>query len=184
MQHTRIQRSSIQNVLCLYFAFWLSLGLCLGQRLQLLDTAKSYVGITELTGRNDGVEVERFLASVGFDKGFAWCGAFTSYCYSINNIPNPNSAWSPNWGLKQHTVWQKGHPIRAGMVRVRPGDAFTIYYSSKQRIGHVGLIYYSTPDYLFTIEGNTNAEGSREGNGVWIRKRRWDQIYRITSYIR
>lgn len=162
----------------------LSAGVCVGQRLQLIDTAQSYVGVKELTGNNDGPEVEKFLANVGFGPGFAWCGAFTSYVYDVNLLPNPHSAWSPNWGLTKDVIWQTGQPIRVGMVRVRPGDAFTIYYQSKKRIGHVGLVYYTTPEYIYTIEGNTNAEGSREGNGVWIRKRRWDQVYRITSYIK
>ena len=166
--------------------YWCLLGpsVCIGQRLNLLDTAKSYVGIMEATGRNDGPEVERFLSLVGFDAGVPWCAAFTSYIYWSNGLENPMSAWSPTWGLRKDVIWQAGQPIRAAMVKVRPGDAFTIYYSSKQRIGHVGLVYYATPEYLYTIEGNTNAEGSREGNGVWVRKRKWSQIYRITTYIR
>lgn len=183
MQNTRIQRFSKVLLLWVYLTLWFGSSICLGQRLHLLDTAKSYVGIMEATGRNDGPEVEKFLSVVGFDAGVPWCAAFTSYVYWSNDLENPMSAWSPNWGLRKDVVWQAGQPIRAAMVRVRPGDAFTIYYSSKQRIGHVGLVYYTTPDYLYTIEGNTNAQGSREGNGVWVRKRRWSQIYRITNYI-
>jgi len=103
--------------------------------------------------------------------------------YDVNHIPNPQSAWSPKWGRAEDAVWQQGLPVRAAIIIARPGDAFTIYYQSKKRVGHVGLVYYTTPQYLFTIEGNTNAQGAREGNGVWIRKRRWSQIYRITNYI-
>jgi hypothetical protein len=183
MQNTRIQNKGLKHVLCLLACLWLSLSVCVSQRVCLLDTALSYVGVRELTGNNDGPEVEKFLASVGFSKGFPWCAGFTTYVYESCGVKNPKSAWSPNWALDKDMIWNHTMSPRIAMTRAKPADAFTIYYESLGRVGHVGLIYYTTPTHLYTIEGNTNADGSREGNGCFIKKRPWRSIYRITSYV-
>lgn len=124
------------------------------------------------------------LTLTGVPCGLYYCAAYNAYCYTVNEVPNPKSAWSPNWGLDKHTIWQKGQPIRAALVKLRSPDVFTIYYQSKGRIAHTGMIYYATLDYVITLEGNTGEAGSRNGDGFYIKKRRWDQIYRITSYIK
>src|SRR5690606_41517911 len=36
---------------------------------------------------------------------------------------------------------------------------------------HVGRVYQYDADYIWTVEGNTNNNGSAEGNGVYLRKR-------------
>jgi hypothetical protein len=165
----------------------LNISVLLGQetdkRICVVEKAKSYVGVRELTGKNDGVEVEYFLNSVGLGKGYAWCVAFLASVYTDCNVPNPKSAWSPNWGLDKDVIWRQGQSINAAMSVARMGDVFTMYFNSKGRIAHGAMIYYMTPVKVITIEGNTNDAGSRDGDGVYIKTRRWDQIYRITSYL-
>ena len=39
------------------------------------------------------------------------------------------------------------------------------------RVAHVGLVEKSEGDWLVTIEGNTNGGGSRDGDGVYRRRR-------------
>jgi hypothetical protein len=52
------------------------------------------------------------------------------------------------------------------------GDLFVLYYQRKGRYGHVGLVASLLPNNQFlSIEGNTNAGGSREGYGVFKRER-------------
>lgn len=43
--------------------------------------ASTQVGVKELTGKNDGVEVESYLKSVGLGKGYAWCMAFVYWVF-------------------------------------------------------------------------------------------------------
>lgn len=181
-----MERISIQILRTLLLVGWFGLSICIGQdqRSCVIETAESYIGVRELTGHNDGEEVENFLEYVGFGPGAPWCAAYVSYIYGHCNIEDaPKTAWSPSFGLDKDAVYFYGQGYDIARVKAKPGDAFTIYYSSKKRIGHVGIYLYSTPSRVYTIEGNTNKAGSREGDGVYRKVRSWNQIYRITNYI-
>lgn len=174
------------KVLCLVLCWCLfGAGICLGQgkRDCVVEKAQSYVGVREATGRNDGEQVEKFLALTGFGPGYAWCAAYMSYIYHECKVDSPVTAWSPSFGLAKDAVWKQGEGYQRAQLSAKPGDAFTIYYSSKGRIGHVGMYLYSTINRVYTIEGNTNQAGSREGDGVYHKARHWNQVYRITNYI-
>lgn len=148
----------------------------------LISKSFEYVGIREETGKNDGPEVERFLEFVGFGKGYAWCAALMSVMYDECKVPAPKSAWSPDWANAGEVLWQQGDlPSKARML-VKPGDHFTIYYSSKGRVGHVGMAVKANLS-LSTFEGNTNDGGSREGDGTYFRVRPYSMIYRINRLI-
>jgi hypothetical protein len=149
----------------------------------LIQKSFDYVGIREATGNNDGPEIERFLAFVGFDKGFAWCAAIMSTMFHECGVYNaPISAWSPDWSIAGDVIWQQGDlPSKARML-VRPGDHFTIYYKSKSRVGHVGMVVAARRS-LNTFEGNTNEAGSSDGEGTYFRVRPLSMIYRINKLI-
>lgn len=153
-------------------------------RSELTQLLHAQLYVREATNNNDGIEVEKYLASVGLGKGYAWCAAFTSWNLNYLQVPNPMSAWSPDWAKAQDRIWS------ASMVKQNkvtqspsPGDCFTIYYSSKQRVGHVGFIVSDDGTYFTTIEGNTNIDGSRLGIGVFKLKRQKSKVYAVTNYI-
>ena len=155
-------------------------------RKKITDTLHAQLHVREATGRNDGADVEKYLAFVGRNKGDAWCAAFASWnlnAVGISSPPNPKSGWSPNFATSKYTTWSndlvKKH--RAGIVQ--SGDCFTLYYSSIGRVGHVGFVISETADYFITIEGNTGTTGSREGSGVHKYKRHKSKVFRITNYI-
>lgn len=137
--------------------------------------------VREKTGRNDGPEVEYFLETVGRKKGDAWCAAFASTVYHENGIPNPMSGWSPAWFTK-NIVYKRATPGIKGFVS-RPGQTFGLYYPEKKRVAHVGIIESETRMHYNTIEGNTNAAGSNEGDGVYKKIRKKENIYIISDYI-
>jgi hypothetical protein len=58
-----------------------------------------------------------------------------------------------------------------------------IYYESKRRVAHVGLITGETRGHYETIEGNTNSAGSNEGDGVYRKIRKKETIYIISDYV-
>lgn len=142
-----------------------------------IDTAASYIGTKEATGRNDGKRVERFLAYSGLPPGHPWCAAFAGYCLHAGGIKNaPKSPWCPAWFAKS-APGDEINPLES-----TKGDAFGIYYQKLNRIAHIGLIEAREGNVLVTIEGNTNAGGSRSGDGVYRRRRPVRTIHAARRY--
>lgn len=131
-----------------------------GNRQKLKDTYSSQLGVTELTGNNDGVEVEKYLASVGLGKGYAWCAAFVTYCFREAGYQVPSLPMAAQWLIKSK---------RVAADELIPTDLFGVYYGRTVR--HVGFVDRIRGNKLFTVEGNTNNNGSREGIGVFRRIR-------------
>ncbi len=150
-----------------------------GGRDELVKTYRKHIGVRELTGNNDGKEVEMFLRSTGLGKGYAWCAAFVTYCHIENDIAIPEKApaWSPAWFPKHRLINHE---------KALPGDVFGIYYANMKRIGHVGFIdqaWNNDSSNIITVEGNTNGDGSREGDGVYRKRRSKKQIKSISRWI-
>jgi len=144
----------------------------------LIETYRRHIGVRELTGNNDGEAVESFLKASGLGKGFAWCAAFATYCHLENELPYPAkaSAWSPSWFVKDRLIEHS---------KAKAGDVFGIYYTKLKRIGHVGFIdedWGSDSDKILTVEGNTNGDGSREGDGVYRKRRSKKQIKQVSRW--
>ena len=146
----------------------------------LIRYAESYTWVREIKP-NRSPEIDSMNVAVKAPLGSSWCASYASWVYNHFNIINPNSAWSPNFGLKKDCIWQYK---QLNTVKLKPGDAVTFYYSNLGRIGHVGIITQVYDDYVITIEGNTNGAGSREGSGVFKKKRDLNKIYRVTRYIK
>lgn len=140
-------------------------------RTRLVHTAKTQIGVREDTGRNDGRVVDSYLASTGLAGSRApWCAAFivwvgdTAFGSTLFN-PYPRSAWSPSFLVKP--TWdrqRRGKPLK-------PADVIGIWFNSMGRVAHVGLVERNDGDWIVTIEGNTNGGGSRDGDGVYRRRR-------------
>ncbi len=154
-------------------------------RSRLSDTLHAQLHVRELTGNNDGAEVERYLAFVGFKKGASWCAAFCSYnlwAVGVSCPPAPRTAWAPVFATR-YVVWsqalRKTHKAREPQT----GDCFTLFYPTVGRVGHVGFVVGQTDKYFITIEGNTGLSGSRDGSGVHKLKRDKDKVYAVANYI-
>lgn len=164
---------------------WLALQPCAAQQSDLNRAAvvKSYssqIGIRELTGNNDGKSVEMYLHYVGLPKGNPWCAAFV--CWNLNQakVKNPRSGYCPDLFSSKQLVWKRDGKL-AG--RPQPGDVFGIWFPEKKRIAHVGFIDRWTDKIAYTVEGNTNQAGSREGDGVYRKIRLTRQLYAVTRFI-
>lgn len=147
-------------------------------REELTELALSQVGVRELTGNNDGKQVERYLRSVGLKKGQPWCAAFMAWLHNERGIPNPESAWSPDW-FRTNVVFDKFDKNQLDFES-RPGQVFGLWFSSKKRIAHVGLIVAQTTRHYETVEGNTSllgyvdlsqltaAQKENERESIWV----------------
>jgi len=146
----------------------------------IVDSARSEIGVEE-KGDNQGAQVTRYLNSTGLSGGYPWCAAFLNWLHVNCDQPSPEAkaAWSPAWFPDKRTVYQRGSVEGAP---IRPGDVFGIYFRSKGRIAHVGLIESVKQDYLITIEGNTNEAGGREGQGVYRKRRPRRTIFKVSRW--
>ena len=128
-------------------------------RHNVTDTLVSYLWVKEATGHNDGYMVEKILASVGAKKGDPWCGAFQGFVFKVNGFEIPRyAARAAAWFDEEHLIENKD---------AIAGDLGSLYYRKLGRIGHIVMYlkpYKNTTPYVVTGEGNTNADGSREGN--------------------
>lgn len=140
------------------------------------------IGVREASGKNDGDAVGRYLASTNLGEGYAWCAAFVNWCIVQECIDGPvSAAWSPAWFPNSKIVYDRSTSARA---IVDKGDVFGIYFSSKKRIAHVGFVdEWTGGDYMITVEGNTNDAGSREGDGVYRKRRLKRQVYQVSNWI-
>ncbi len=69
------------------------------------------------------------------------------------------------------------------LITPSTGDIFALYFPEKRRIAHVGFIDQWDGTWLISVEGNTNISGSREGDGVYRKRRLVRTIYKVARYI-
>jgi len=145
--------------------------------------AITQIGVMEQPlGSNRGPEVDEYVRAAGLSPsgGFAWCVAFTHFCYLSAakklGVPNPHIRTA---GVLDH--WNKaGKSALATRITtaravadpglVQPGQLFIIDLGSG--LGHSGMVVEVSDGRLVTIEGNTNDNGSRNGIGVFRRAAR------------
>lgn len=157
---------------------WVRIG---SNRHHVVSTAGAEVGVKEKGGNNKGERVGEYLAATGLKQGHPWCAAFVAWVFDQCGISHKVTAWSPSATPVYNKVWQRGARNNDTPL---PGDVFSLYYSSLGRIGHTGYVVEWGDKWVITIEGNTNGEGSREGDGVYRKKRLVSTIYRVSRWIR
>lgn len=143
-----------------------------------LDSALSYVGITELTNKNDGPEVETFLKYVGRVKGNAWCAAYASY---VKDLPGTIIEPKVKSGLARHfesrspdRLVVKASKVLMGLKTI-PRGSFVVWQRGETVFGHVGLVREDWSGASGkTVEGNTSSGktgNQSDGDGVYKRNR-------------
>ena len=149
---------------------------------RLVELAKKEVGVEEIGGTNCGPRVNEYKSATWLppDQPWPWCAAFIDWLVMramaesgqkfTFERPRTAGAWDlENWSMKQDgSTWTKLNP-QAGDIA--PGDIVIFTFS------HVGLAIDSPAKGMVeTVEGNSNAQGSREGGGVWKQTRKLSQI--------
>jgi len=137
-------------------------------------------------GQNRGARVDEYIRSTHLDpaanppNGYPWCACFIFWCFRQVAIAlgqsNPctrTASVITHWDL---TGAPKLLAIDARLdhTKVRPGMVFC---KTHDRHSHTGIVCAVTDAGIVTVEGNTNLEGSREGNAVVFGKTRlWDYV--------
>lgn len=164
----------------------------LGQR--IIKYAQGEVGVKEI-GTNSGKRVNEYQDTVGLKGTQApWCMCFVMWCYmkscddlGINIIwerPRAVSITLQRSGHVQgYKAWAKSKGILITTHRLAlPSSFFVMVFSGGS--GHTGIIIDNDEKRkLFTtIEGNTSPAGVREGDGVYIKQRRYESINSIIQF--
>lgn len=149
-----------------------------------IAAAEEAKGVREVPrNSNRGPEVDAYLKRVGLGGGFAWCCAFTYWCFDeaarAAGVPNPMVRTA---GCLDH--WSRAE--RAGARRipaaqavanpelVEPGMVFIMDFGGGA--GHTGFVEAVNGGFITTIEGNTDASKTREGGGVYRLSRKIAEI--------
>lgn len=128
---------------------------------RLLATFRPLVGVHEKPmGSNRGPEVDAYNRAAATALGSPWCASVAHWGYVKHGLP-ARGAYSPSWHSKARVIPRD---------RAQPGDIGLIWFPAKGRYAHTiacieavrvraGRVFE-----VVTLEGNTNAQGSREGD--------------------
>lgn len=146
-----------------------------------LFTAKTQLDVEETPrNTNNGQKVKQYLKAVGLGAGYPWCMAFVYWCMeqATAQLEIENPLVKTAGVLKQwnETTLRKLTNRDSG---IKPGDIFIMKFSNGT--GHTGVVEKIVGGLVYTIEGNTNDEGSREGYEV---ARRTRSITEILGFIK
>ena len=160
------------------------------------DLAKTYLGVQEVTP-NDGPVLKTIREALLYPGAppCSWCALFVAWCLIRAYCPLPGSPgpshrfWLKNalaWGgaptfLESTNSWMDGAQ-KFGAFTTEPceGDLFLLLRPDG-RSHHIGFVTQNLAPLFHTIEGNTNAGGSVNGDGVYERTRAMEEGVRFIS---
>jgi hypothetical protein len=129
-----------------------------------IETAISQLDKCEIPkGSNWGPDVQGYLASVGIGFPASWCMAFVYWCVKQSGITNPL--------IRTGGVLHQWNHIGKQYKFSEPKAGDIFIQDHGKGLGHTGFVERVQGDKIFTIEGNTNDTGSREGYEVCRRVR-------------
>jgi hypothetical protein len=141
-------------------------------RLVFRCAMEACVGIRESAGNNMGPMVKLLQRTIGEAVKEPWCMSLVQTClaYAERKCGVLSRIYPTEHCM---TCWRE----TPGMSRVKniplPG-AIIIWRNGSSDAGHTGMVVEAVRgNYLLTVEGNTGADGSRDGDGVYHKKRDW-----------
>lgn len=142
---------------------------------------KEGYGLKETEGQNRGPAVRKYLKVCGFDTAEPWCAAFVSWvmnealqerlkeCFLIS---------ADTWAFRDFA--EKNNILS---TEPEQGDIFLSYNS--QGPVHTGFVLSLPNNTQFkTCEGNSNTDGSSNGDGIYSNIRTVDNRYRFIKWHR
>lgn len=146
---------------------------------KIIATAKKFVGQTEIKG-NQGFhdkEFEEKMRKIGFKTGDAWCSYLAELVWTEayaddskaleiirKNFSGSSFRTLTKFADSGYKAEREAVPGSVVIWRRKKNGEYTPQ-------GHVGIVIEVHGDYFKSIEGNTNAAGSREGDVVALKTR-------------
>ena len=150
---------------------------------KLIEIASREIGVEEIDGTNCGPQVNEYKAATNLPpkESWPWCAAFV--CWVVKKsleaseiaesatFKRPRTAGAfdfENWSLAQGAETQTK---RGPGDDVKAGDIVIFKFS------HIGIaVKDASGSTVDCVEGNTNSDGDREGQGVFRKTRKLSQI--------
>ena len=142
-------------------------------REKALEIAITQIGKRENPlGSNWGEPVQSYLRSVGIGFPASWCMAFVFWCFKNASIQLDviNTAVKTGGVLKAWNNATKETKSNTPVI----GSIFIMDFG--KGLGHTGIVEKFDDTFIYTIEGNTNDTGSREGIAVCRKTRKRNTI--------
>lgn len=150
---------------------------------KVIQVAVKEVGVREIGSSNTGRRVEEYQDATPLGgTGWPWCAAFVSWSIlSALGKGVCDKVWKRSASCDEILSWGR----RAGIVSSTPtlGSAGLVM-ASKNDATHIFLTTKVLANSIHTVEGNTNAGGSRNGNGVYARVRKINAGYLFVDWAR
>lgn len=152
--------------------------------MSILANKALYIAITQIGqdekphGSNWGHPVQDYLASVGINFAASWCMAFVYWCFDKAS----KEAQMPNSAVKTAGVlaaWNKAKMSQTD----KPNIGYVFIMDFGGGLGHTGFVEHFDDNFIYTVEGNTNDTGGREGIEVCRRKRARKSIKGYLTYL-
>ena len=181
-----------------YYTALLNVELTGNQRDDIINVALSQVGYREgsysgdTSGANDGSYLNYTESNYWYHNNVSsdmpvggsyapWCATFVSWCAEMANIPSSiigRSTVASRHSYGFDVVFYAGGST---LYSSSDNDSRFMGYNYTPKKGdlfftrswsHVGLVVGVSGSYVITVEGNTNSDGSAEGDGVFRRSSR------------
>jgi hypothetical protein len=135
---------------------------------KVVSAAKGEVGYHESFSGGHWTNHEKYAAQVPglawvSTEGLAWCAVFAAWCALKGGAAAlyPRSA-----SCAVDVAWFK----KIGRFSAYPAVGAQIFYGPGGG-SHTGIVTGYDAEHVYTVEGNTNTNGSAEGDGVYARTR-------------
>lgn len=131
----------------------------------IIAREKANVGVEEVPR---GSNKQPYAAIAGHRNGEPWCATFQVAMFKRVGIALPKGATTASTVLNE-AAFKKAKRLYS---KPKVGDIGFLFFPSLGRVAHTFLVYKVDATYVYTIEGNSNTNGSREGYEVCLRKRK------------
>ena len=141
-------------------------------RALLLAEAVRRLGVSESPpGSNRSARIDYWNTEAQAPLGSPWCLSFVRQM-TVEAVGRSRTPWPVTASVQALVTWAEARGcFTADVTQARPGDLIVWWYPSLNRHGHVAVLERIEDGRTVTIDGNSNAGGSREGFAV-VRKAR------------
>jgi hypothetical protein len=159
---------------------------------EICALARSQVGTTEATGRNDGERVEGYIAlgtKAAREPGLSWCAAFVLFLHRMCGVDLPGNDWAMRRVSTLYEVARQHGAILAADEQPEAGDLVIWLgrnaHASAGPSGHVEIVVevQTTNDFDHTETTHLICVGGNVGNAVRLTNHLASDP-RITAFVR
>ncbi len=143
----------------------------------IVRVAQYYIGRLEKKS-NAGFQDEKFekeMRSFGFQPGWSWCALFCELvwrkAYRILKLTATEKLLGQLFSASVLATKNNFVAYGCKLEREPQVGSLVIMQHGRSALGHIGVVEKIEKGYVHTIEGNTSAAGSREGDRVDRKKR-------------